>query len=50
MYIPLNLNSLYHLWLPLSLGSLHMKVGFLPLEAEMDSEAMLLICEWPQGK
>ena len=44
MYIPMELDSLYHPWLPMSLEYLSLKVGFLPLEADMDAEVMVFCC------
>ena len=45
MHLPMNMESVYHLWLPLSLEYLHLKVRFLTMEVEMDAEAMELRCE-----
>ena len=45
MYLPLKLDTVYHLCIPLSLDSLPNKVSFIPLEAEMYAEAMTLRCD-----
>ena len=37
------------MWISLILDSLPLKASFLPLEAEIYAEAMVLRCEWPQG-
>ena len=42
VYIPLNMDSVYHMWKILSLGSLPLKVRFIPLEAYMDTEVTAL--------
>ena len=49
MYLPLKLDSVYHLWLTLSLDCLPMKMRFIPLEADIDAEVVALRFEWPQG-
>ena len=45
MYLLLNLDSIYHMWLPLSLDYLPLNVKFPTLEADMDAEAMALRCK-----
>ena len=49
MHLPLDLDSVYHLWLLLILDSLPLKVRFIPLDADMDAEVVALFCEGPQG-
>ena len=40
MYLPMNLDYVYHLCLPLSLDSLPIKYRFLPMGADMGAEVM----------
>ena len=42
MFLPMKLESVYHMCIPLILDSLPHNMRFLPLEAEMDPEAMAL--------
>ena len=42
VYPPLELDSVYHLCLSISIDSLPMKVMFLPLEADVDAQVMAL--------
>ena len=48
MYLSMNLDSVYYMWLPLSIEYLPMKARFIPLEANMDEDAVALRCAWPQ--
>ena len=45
MYIPMKLDYVYYLRIPLSLESLPLKVSFIPMEAYMDAEAKALLSE-----
>ena len=45
IYLPLNMEYVYHIHIPLGIESLPLKVRFLPLEAYMDAEAVALHCE-----
>ena len=47
MNLPLIMDSVYHIWIPLSLDSIPLKVRFLHMEA--DAEVMALRCDLQQG-